>query len=118
MTLTNTKLANDIAKLWQMARPFRLLSEKNRLVQINKGSKTCYGQVEDAGPARYNDATCVSGTLDARPQNHLCNAAGLDVSPAPRNGCLGSHGWTATTTLCRGGLSRSALCRLNLGHGS
>ena len=42
---------------------------KNRWVQIKKGGKTCYGQVEDAGPARYNDANYVFGTTDDRPQN-------------------------------------------------
>ena len=29
MTLTNTKLANGIAKLWQMTGPFRPLSEQD-----------------------------------------------------------------------------------------
>ena len=61
---------------------------KNRWVQINKGGKTCYGQVEDAGPARYNDAAYVFGAANVRPQNRLYNGAGLDVSPA-LNGCLG-----------------------------
>ena len=61
---------------------------KNRWVQINKGGKTCYGQVEDAGPGQYNDANFVFGAADARPLNRRYNAAGLDVSPA-LNGCLG-----------------------------
>jgi len=61
---------------------------KNRWVQISKGGKTCYGQIQDAGPGQYNDATYVFGTTDARPLNRRYNAAGLDVSPA-LNGCLG-----------------------------
>jgi len=61
---------------------------KNRWVQITKGTKTCYGQIEDAGPGRYNDATYVFGSADARPQNREYNNAGMDVSPA-LNGCLG-----------------------------
>ncbi|MEJ1231100.1 MAG: hypothetical protein WDM88_11450 [Galbitalea sp.] len=61
---------------------------KNRWVELTKGTATCYGQIEDAGPGDYNDATYVFGTNDARPQNTRYNGAGLDVSPA-LNGCLG-----------------------------
>jgi hypothetical protein len=61
---------------------------KNRWVQITKGSKVCYGQIEDAGPGRYNDANYVFGTADSRPQNQRYGGAGMDVSPA-LNGCLG-----------------------------
>ena len=61
---------------------------KNRWVQISKGAKTCYGQIQDAGPGQYNDATYVFGATNARPQNQRYGGAGMDVSPA-LNGCLG-----------------------------
>lgn len=62
---------------------------KNRWVQIvGPNGATCYGQVEDAGPGKYNDATYVFGATDARPQSTAFNNAGMDVSPA-LNGCLG-----------------------------
>lgn len=61
---------------------------KNRWVQIKKGDRVCYGQIEDAGPGEYNDSTYVFGTNDARPENKRYGAAGMDVSPA-LNGCLG-----------------------------
>ena len=48
--------------------------------------RLCYGQIEDAGPAVYDDVDYVYGT--ARPKNTRFNGAGLDVSPA-LNGCLG-----------------------------
>ncbi len=58
---------------------------KNRWVQLSKDGHVCYGQVEDAGPAVYDDAAYVFGP--ARPANTRFNGAGLDVSPA-LNGCL------------------------------
>lgn len=62
---------------------------KNRWVQITgPNGNTCYGQIEDAGPGRYNDRGYVFGSNDARPQNTNWNNAGMDVSPA-LNGCLG-----------------------------
>jgi hypothetical protein len=61
-------------------------SLKNRWVQLHKGDVTCYGQIQDAGPAVYDDAAYVFG--GARPKNTRFNGAGLDVSPA-LNGCLG-----------------------------
>jgi hypothetical protein len=61
---------------------------KNRWVEMTKGGHTCYGQIEDAGPGEYNDATYVFGSGNARPQNARYGGAGLDVSPA-LNGCLG-----------------------------
>jgi hypothetical protein len=61
---------------------------KNRWVQLRKGDITCYGQIQDAGPAIYDDAAYVFGTGDARPANTRFNGAGLDASPA-LNGCLG-----------------------------
>lgn len=61
---------------------------KNRWVRLRKGSRICYGQIEDAGPAEYHDATYVFGDGDHRPINRRYNGAGLDVSPA-LNGCLG-----------------------------
>jgi hypothetical protein len=59
---------------------------QHRWVQLEKNGVTCYGQVEDAGPAVYDDADYVLGT--ARPKNTRFNGAGLDVSPA-LYGCLG-----------------------------
>jgi hypothetical protein len=61
---------------------------KNRWVQLKKGGRTCYGQIEDAGPGQYHDARYVFGRDDARPVNHRYGGAGMDVSPA-LNGCLG-----------------------------
>jgi hypothetical protein len=61
---------------------------KNRWVEIRKGDRTCYGQIEDAGPGQYHDAAYVFGDDDARPANKRYNGAGMDVSPA-LNGCLG-----------------------------
>jgi hypothetical protein len=60
---------------------------KNRWVELTRGSATCFGQIEDAGPGEYDDARYVFGTDDARPQNTRYGGAGLDVSPA-LNGCL------------------------------
>jgi hypothetical protein len=59
---------------------------QHRWVQLEKNGATCYGQVEDAGPAVYDDRDYVLGT--ARPKNKRFNGAGMDVSPA-LYGCLG-----------------------------
>ncbi|MDM4763265.1 hypothetical protein QT381_09625 [Galbitalea sp. SE-J8] len=61
---------------------------KNRWVELRKGSRTCFGQIEDAGPGEYDDAEYVFGTDDRRPLNARYGGAGMDVSPA-LNGCLG-----------------------------
>jgi hypothetical protein len=61
---------------------------KNRWVQISRGDVTCYGQIQDAGPAEYSDADYVFSTTDRRPLNKKWASAGLDVSPA-LNSCLG-----------------------------
>ena len=61
---------------------------KNRWVKLRFGERVCFGQVQDAGPGEYNDATYVFGSDDARPANTRYNGSGLDVSPA-LNGCLG-----------------------------
>lgn len=61
---------------------------KNRWVQLVLGTRTCYGQIEDAGPGEYHDAAYVFGADDARPANTRYGGAGLDVSPA-LTGCLG-----------------------------
>lgn len=61
---------------------------KNRWVELRKDGRTCYGQIQDAGPGVYDDAAYVFGTDDARPANKRFNGAGMDVSPA-LNGCLG-----------------------------
>jgi len=69
---------------------------KNRWVQISTDGKTCYGQIQDAGPGQYNDADYVFGTNDRRPKNTKFNSAGMDVSPA-LNGCLGFTDLTGDT---------------------
>ncbi|MET0952135.1 MAG: hypothetical protein ABWX57_02545 [Aeromicrobium sp.] len=61
---------------------------KNRWVELRRGDRRCFGQVEDAGPGQYHDAQYVFGHDDARPANRKFNGAGMDVSPAI-NGCLG-----------------------------
>ena len=65
---------------------------KNHWVAITgPNGKTCYGQVEDAGPSHgslYHDAAYVFGTNNAQPVQGQFNNAGMDVSPA-LNGCLG-----------------------------
>lgn len=61
---------------------------KNRWVEITKDGKTCFGQIQDAGPGEYDDAEYVFGSSDTRPLNRRYNGAGMDVSPA-LNGCLG-----------------------------
>lgn len=68
---------------------------KNRWVMIKANGKTCYGQIQDAGPAdeengspHYDDRAYVFGSSDARPLNKSYGKAGMDVSPA-LNGCLG-----------------------------
>lgn len=62
---------------------------KNRWVQLTgPNGQTCYGQIEDAGPGQYHDASYVFGAQNARPANRAFGGAGLDVSPA-LNGCLG-----------------------------
>lgn len=61
---------------------------KNRWVRLRANGRTCYGQIQDAGPGEYHDAAYVFGTDDRRPANTRYNGAGMDVSPA-LNGCLG-----------------------------
>ena len=63
-------------------------SLKNRWVELQGPGGTCFGQIEDAGPAVYDDRAYVFGTDDRRPKNPLVENAGMDVSPA-LNGCLG-----------------------------
>lgn len=61
---------------------------KNRWVKLSRNGATCYGQVEDAGPGKYNDQKYVFGATNARPASHQFGGAGMDVSPA-LTGCLG-----------------------------
>ena len=61
---------------------------KNRWVVLHRDGRYCYGQVQDAGPALYDDAEYVFGQHDERPASKRYGGAGLDVSPA-LNGCLG-----------------------------
>ena len=58
---------------------------KNRWVQLTSGGRTCYGQIEDAGPGEYHDAAYVFGS--SAPVNQRYGGAGMDVSPA-LTGCL------------------------------
>lgn len=60
---------------------------KNRWVRLTANGRTCYGQIQDAGPGEYDDAAYVFGDDDRRPANTRYNGAGMDVSPA-LNGCL------------------------------
>ena len=39
---------------------------KTRRVAITKGDRTCYAQIQDAGPGQYNDAEHVFGTDNER----------------------------------------------------
>lgn len=61
---------------------------KNRWVRLSYQGRTCFGQVQDAGPGEYHDAAYVFGATDARPLSTRYGGAGLDVSPA-LTGCLG-----------------------------
>lgn len=62
---------------------------KNRWVRVvGPSGRDCFGQVQDAGPGEYDDATYVFGREDARPRNERYGGAGMDVSPA-LTGCLG-----------------------------
>lgn len=60
---------------------------KGRWVKLMRNGRTCYGQIEDAGPGQYHDNKYVFGSEDVRPTNKKFNGAGMDVSPA-LNGCL------------------------------
>ena len=60
---------------------------KDRWVEIRRGEYFCFGQIEDAGPGKYDDANYVFSQNDARPANERHHGAGMDVSPAI-NGCL------------------------------
>lgn len=79
--------ANDTGYAGQATNP-NFSYMKNRWVRIAIKNRTCYGQIQDAGPGQYHDAAYVFGANDARPANKKFNGAGLDVSPAI-NGCLG-----------------------------
>lgn len=61
---------------------------KNRWVRLSYQGRTCFGQIQDAGPGEYHDAAYVFGAVDARPRNARYGGAGMDVSPA-LTGCLG-----------------------------
>lgn len=61
---------------------------KNRWVEIRHEDRTCFAQVQDAGPGKYFDPHYVFGDEDARPLNQRYGGSGTDVSPA-LNGCLG-----------------------------
>lgn len=78
---------------WASDPPYRaLLADpnrsimKNRWVEIEYRGRTCFGQIQDAGPGEYHDAAYVFGT--AKPINSRFGGAGMDVSPA-LTGCLG-----------------------------
>lgn len=61
---------------------------KNRWVQLQYKGNTCYAQIQDAGPAEYDDFDYVFGDGGTGPKSTKYNGAGLDVSPAVV-GCLG-----------------------------
>lgn len=85
--------ASALAASRRTGRPFSLM--KNRWVRIwrldHGKPRTCYGQIEDAGPYVYDDVRYVFGRHDERPRSRLANNAGMDVSPALRD-CLGFAG--------------------------
>ena len=62
--------------------------EAQQWAAITNGGRTCYGQIQDAGPGEYHDTTYVFGADNQRPLNTRYHSAGMDVSPA-LNGCLG-----------------------------
>ena len=84
---------------------------KDRWVEIRRAEFACFGQIEDAGPGRSDDARYVFSHTDRRPANRRRNGAGMDVSPAI-NGCLGfadldgeddqSTGVSSAAKACRG----------------
>ncbi len=67
---------------------------KNRWIEIQFGTTTCYAQWEDVGPNNENDFEYVFGNA-TEPQNEFGEKAGLDVSPAVRD-CLGMSGSDVT----------------------
>jgi hypothetical protein len=85
--------AAQIAKAAHAGKPFSLM--KNRWVKmwrvVGGRTRTCYGQIEDAGPYVYDDANYVFSETNARPASRLANNAGMDVSPAIRD-CLAFSG--------------------------
>ena len=88
-----TAESGHVAAATKRNTPFSLL--KNRWVMVshtrNGITRTCYGQVEDAGPYLYDDVDYVFGAGAARPRNQRAHNAGIDVSPALRD-CLGFTG--------------------------
>jgi hypothetical protein len=86
-------LAPGIAAAARSGRPYSVM--KNRWVKMWRvvGGKlrTCYGQVEDAGPYVYDDVHYVFSRTNARPASQEAENAGMDVSPAIRD-CLAFSG--------------------------
>ena len=82
-----------IAAAMKRGSPFSVM--KNQWIKVshtrNGATRTCYGQVEDAGPYVYDDAHYVFGAGDPRPRSRRAHNAGIDVSPALRD-CLGFVG--------------------------
>lgn len=56
---------------------------KGRWVAIRHEGRTCYAQIEDAGPYHVDDWAFVFGGSPPRP--HANNDAGIDVSPSVRD---------------------------------
>ncbi|HEV8463092.1 MAG TPA: hypothetical protein VGQ38_20565 [Gaiellaceae bacterium] len=86
-------LAPGIAAAARSGQPYSVM--KNRWVKmwrVVRGKlRTCYGQVEDAGPYVYDDAHYVFSRTNARPASQEAENAGMDVSPAIRD-CLAFSG--------------------------
>ncbi|MET1036994.1 MAG: hypothetical protein ABW075_01890 [Aeromicrobium sp.] len=78
---------------WMKAKNWRAVARsgrsvmKNRWVKITRNGRTCYGQIQDAGPGTYHDARYVFSSKNRRPASKRYNNSGMDVSPA-LNGCL------------------------------
>lgn len=66
----------------------QLLVDFSSRFEIRHEDRTCFAQVQDAGPGKYFDPHYVFGDEDARPLNQRYGGSGTDVSPA-LNGCLG-----------------------------
>jgi hypothetical protein len=57
---------------------------KNRWVELRKGPNTCYGQIQDAGPAVYDDAPYVFGTRRPPPRELTLQRRGPGCFAGPK----------------------------------
>ena len=87
------RLAPQLTFASRSGAPYSVM--KNRWVKmwrvVGGKTRTCYGQVEDAGPYVYDDMHYVFSRTNARPASSEAQNAGMDVSPAIRD-CLAFSG--------------------------